>query len=595
VVAERPQGKELAVMRKLLVVALLLVPVTALALNKTPMPEVSKWAEAAAATHANYPVEVPRSQFTSTRIDTLISYIRYLFEAKQALILPENGTNWFFFAYNDGYSHVRTKVFSEDQLGDEAQWIVADVYEWTGDGTLRYVCPTAYNDGSVWYPEMTINTAAPTTNWHFIDEGGLGVGLWSPPIDVLGPVYDYYLPLVEAGPDNIIYMDGQARDVANDTHVFKSFSGWDGTIYDPPGEVVIGPDTEWNGQGFENSQLLYRDGLVVIAAGAYRTADFTTDPLLVVYKCSTDDGNTWSDNVWLDQVVVPDMPGGLPGIDGHYSNSFFDGLIEDDGDLHFACVIADSGYYTNTSHVFGVYDVHQDDGTWMASMITDGTYYINADSTWNPRVSSGIYTAPYEDGDTWMHSPSIAEHPSGDLCAAWADIGAVNPADSTWWMEVYYSWSGDGGNTWHNPVVVTQTLDSDEYFPRLVPTTTEEYAYVLAMVDGVDSPLDMIQVPWNITAGPDPTASGPAVMSLSTKPNPFTEDVAVSFSLTSRGMVDVGVYNAKGELVETLVRGSMGAGNHSLVWNSGDAAPGVYFTRVNAGEETASARMVLVK
>jgi hypothetical protein len=577
-------------MRKLLVVALVLVPVAALALGRAP---VSKWDDGSVAINGNYPVEVPRSQFDTVRIDSMVAYIRYLFEMKQAVILPEGDDYWFFFAYNDNHSHVRTKIFTETDVMNEPAWNVTDVYEWTGAGDLRYICPTAYWDGAGWYPEMVCNTydgATPAVeNYHFVDEGYINVGLWTPPIDVGGPNYHYYLPLIEAGTDNMIYMDGQARVEANDSHVFKSYDGFTGDIFDPPGEVIVGPDDVWWGQGYENSQLIYRDGLLVVTAGAYRTNAYTdpTNPQLIVYKCSTDDGNTWSDDVWLDQAVVPDMPGSIPGMQGYYSNQFLDCVIDADGDLHFITQVVDSAYYGNESYCHGLFDVHQDDGVWTASLITDGVYYVNADSTWDPRALTGtVYN--------YIHGPTLAEQPNGYLSAAWSDLGYLNPADSTLWFDIWYSWSVDG-NTWHNPVKVTYTTDADESFPRLIPTTTDDYAYVLTTYGFADGPMDMILVPPMITAADDPMVSRPGVASLSAKPNPFSDDVSVSFSLASPGMVEASVYNAKGELVETMVRGSMPAGNHSLVWNAGDAPAGVYFARVNAGEETASARMVLVK
>jgi hypothetical protein len=592
-------------MRKLLVVALVLVPVMVLAVGKVERPPVSKWAEAPTFSQGGYPPTASNQLFDTVRIDTLISYIRYLFEQKQAIILPQDGTNHFFFAYNDAAEHVRTVVFDEGQW-DPMDWTVTDIWEQNVGGQLRYICPTAHWDDAfdAWFPEVCVNvwpgsggSATEDLTYWFLDEGGWGVGLWTPPIDVGGAegTPDFYLPLVEAGPNNLIYLDGQTRAFEDwdDWHVFKTFDGWTGTEVTTTQAIF---DSVPASQGYENTQMLYSDGTIVLATGGYMTTAYTdpTNPLMIAYRCSMDDGVTWGDLVWVDQTLVPDMPGTYPGIDGHYSNSFFDGVIDQDGDLHFACAIVDSGAFENTSYVHGIFDVHQDNGTWTASMITDGTYYINADSTWTPRISHGIYTAPYEDGDSWMHSPSLALHPDGYICAAWADIGSVNPADSTWWLEVWYSWSTDG-NSWKNPVKVTETMDTDEYFPRLVPTTTATDAYVLAMVDGVDSPLDMIKVPFMTTGADDPAAVRPAVSSLTAKPNPFTEDVAVSFSLTVPGMVDAGIYNARGELVEDLLKGQMRAGTHSLVWSSGDAAPGVYFARVNVGEETLSTRMVLVK
>jgi hypothetical protein len=274
--------------------------------------------------------------------------------------------------------------------------------------------------------------------------------------------------------------------VADDSHIFKSFDGVTGVILDPPGEVMIfpaddsyGPNPVY-GQGYENSQLVYRDGAILIAAGGYRTADFGAhdNPLLAVYRISDDGGNTWSENVWLDQAVVPDMPGSLPGIEGHYSNSFFDALIEDDGDLHFLCVVADSGYFGNTSQIHGIYDLHQESGAWTASLVCDGMYQITPDSVWTT------------DGST-MHSPSLAEGEDGTLFAAWADAGWTS-------LETWLSRSHDGGSTWVPAINATETPGGfDEYFPRLISTATDSFVYIVTMygAGGIDGPLYCVQVP----------------------------------------------------------------------------------------------------
>jgi hypothetical protein len=448
---------------------------------------MSKWAEEAECIPPSR-WEAPESrEFTTVQIDTLVSYIRYLYQHKQALILPMSGNFYFFFAYNDNESHVSTVIFDESRFTDPTSWIRQDIHEWTGGGTLRYVSPTAYWDGILWWPQVTFNAAYPTTDWYMMDEGSIGGGIWCNPYDVTGPVYDYYLPLTDVGPGNVVYMGGQARDVADNSHVFKSFDGWNGAMLDPPGEVMIFPSDETYGpdpvyhQGYENSQLLYRNGTVLIAAGGYRTYEYG-DPqnsLLVVYKTSDDGGNTWSENVWLDQAVVPDMPGTVPGIEGHYSNSFFDALIEDDGDLHFACVVVEYGCYGNDSYVHGMYDVHQNDGSWTASQICDGTYQITPDSVWDPRTE-------LLGGDSWMHSPSLAEGPDGTLFAAWADMGWYNPA-------IWLSRSHDGGNTW----VPAIRVGSNASFPRLISTTTASFVYVVTMFGSQydNGPLWCIQVP----------------------------------------------------------------------------------------------------
>ncbi len=560
-------------MRTLSVALLAMVPVVIAGSESLAAPPVSVRDDQAEI--AGGAAKVPQSQFTTVRIDSMTVYIRYLFEMKQGMILPEGDDFWFFFAYNDNYSHVRTKIFTETTVTDESQWNVNDVYDWTGNGTLRYICPTAYWDGAGWYPEMTINAAPPTTNWHFIDEGGINAGLWTPPVEVVG--LQASVLATEAGPDNVIYCLA-----IGDSHWFWAFGGGTGT---GAGQIV---GADWYGQGYENSQLLYRDGLIAVAAGAYRTSAYTnpTNPLLVVYRTSTDGGESWSDNVWLDQAVVADMPGTLPGIEGHWSNSFFDGLIDDDGDLHFMSAVTDSGCYNNAGYVHGLYDIHQDNGVWTAARVTDGVYYVTPDSVWDPRSLLG--------GDSYVHAPSLARHPGGIIYATWADIGYVDPVDSSFTFDIWFSWSADEGNTWHNPLRVSETPEWNESFPKLLPTTTDHHAYVLTMYEWADGPMDMIQFPrWH--EAQEPTGRGPIVSALTATPNPFSDNVSLSFSVAPPGMVEAGIYNARGELIETLLRGSVLAGRQTVEWNADDAPAGMYVCRVRAGNETASSRLVLVR
>ncbi len=474
-------------MRVAVVATTVLLLVWTAAAGREPPPAVSRWAEDSGTRGAPADVQYGR-QFATVNIAGSVAYVRYLFEPKQAVILPDGNDYWFFFGYNDDQGNVETVVFEESQLWNPVAWIVTDVATWTGSGDLRYISPTAYFDGAVWYPEVTWNTYSPTSDWHQIDEGGLGIGLWSPPIDVLGPVYDYYLPLSEAGPGNVIYMDGQARDVANDSHIFKSFDGWTSTIIDPPGEVMIFPDNVVWGQGYENSQLLLREPRLVIAAGGYRSDQYTlpTNPLLVVFNESTDGGFTWSDTVWVDQSFVPDIPGEYPGIAAHWLNSFFDGLIDADGDLHFLCPVVDYGCYNNTSYIHGMYDIHEEYGVWTATQVCDGTYQVTADSVWDPRTE-------ILGGDTHMHSPSLAEGEDQTLFAAWADYGFYDGATAT--HDIWITRSHDGGANWFPPVKITDTPADNEYYPRLVPTATDSFVYVLTMYNNVSGPMDMIQVP----------------------------------------------------------------------------------------------------
>ncbi len=68
-------------------------------------------------------------------------------------------------------------------------------------------------------------------------------------------------------------------------------------------------------------------------------------------------------------------------------------------------------------------------------------------------------------------------------------------------------------------------------------------------------------------------------------PNPFNPETVVPFRLGSRSEVSLAVYNALGQRVTTLFRGTLAAGRHEVRWNGTDrwgqpVPSGVYFARL---------------
>lgn len=83
-------------------------------------------------------------------------------------------------------------------------------------------------------------------------------------------------------------------------------------------------------------------------------------------------------------------------------------------------------------------------------------------------------------------------------------------------------------------------------------------------------------------------------------PNPFNPSTLIHFSLPEAGSVKLGVYDARGNLVATLIDGRKEAGNHAARWDGQNlrgvpVASGVYFYRLDAGGSRLTRRMVLVK
>lgn len=83
-------------------------------------------------------------------------------------------------------------------------------------------------------------------------------------------------------------------------------------------------------------------------------------------------------------------------------------------------------------------------------------------------------------------------------------------------------------------------------------------------------------------------------------PNPFNPTTDIRFSIPATSVVKLQVYNSIGQLVATLVNGTMEAGNYSAKLNGGNLASGIYLYRLEASSNGKSSfvttkKMLLVK
>jgi hypothetical protein len=79
------------------------------------------------------------------------------------------------------------------------------------------------------------------------------------------------------------------------------------------------------------------------------------------------------------------------------------------------------------------------------------------------------------------------------------------------------------------------------------------------------------------------------------RPNPFNPVTEISFDLPTATDVSLEIYNITGQKVTTLVQGVLQAGHHSYLWDGSGVASGIYLYRLQAGEFTATRKMVLMK
>ncbi|MCK5065469.1 MAG: T9SS type A sorting domain-containing protein, partial [Candidatus Fermentibacteraceae bacterium] len=83
-------------------------------------------------------------------------------------------------------------------------------------------------------------------------------------------------------------------------------------------------------------------------------------------------------------------------------------------------------------------------------------------------------------------------------------------------------------------------------------------------------------------------------------PNPFSAQVAISFSLASAGFAEISVYDLSGRQIETIAGQEFAAGEHAVMWEGRDsygnpAASGVYLVRIRTEGGSVSRQVVLIR
>jgi hypothetical protein len=78
-------------------------------------------------------------------------------------------------------------------------------------------------------------------------------------------------------------------------------------------------------------------------------------------------------------------------------------------------------------------------------------------------------------------------------------------------------------------------------------------------------------------------------------PNPFNPTTRISFSLPSRELVTLRIYDITGREIATLLNDMREPGIYDLTFDAADLPSGMYFYRINAGAYSEIRKMMLVK
>jgi hypothetical protein len=78
-------------------------------------------------------------------------------------------------------------------------------------------------------------------------------------------------------------------------------------------------------------------------------------------------------------------------------------------------------------------------------------------------------------------------------------------------------------------------------------------------------------------------------------PNPFNPSTTIEFQIPAATTVRIAVYDMLGREVGELMNGVMDAGVHSVLFDAGRMASGVYYCRMTAGTFSAMRTMIVLK
>jgi hypothetical protein len=224
-----------------------------------------------------------------------------------------------------------------------------------------------------------------------------------------------------------------------------------------------------------------------------------------------------------------------------------------------------------------------------------GFFYSHHDSL-------NLWTTYRHNGEGELIAQSVQDttapgRPDGTGGGFQDDTNAGDLCDSLWWS--LDKWAPDLTHAWTAP---TRVLDIDYTSDGAwaVWTPTEDHG-VIGLISGGASGSILFHVNADGRLGPRVSVNPIEVETpqdyriVAAYPNPFNPTATIVYSIPKAGDIKLRVFDVTGRDVRTLVEGTREAGEHSVVFNGGDLASGIYFVQMKAGGISQTRKMVLLK
>jgi flagellar hook assembly protein FlgD len=129
-------------------------------------------------------------------------------------------------------------------------------------------------------------------------------------------------------------------------------------------------------------------------------------------------------------------------------------------------------------------------------------------------------------------------------------------------------------------------------------TVTQDYEIEDLSLDGREVAVYEFAGSSGVDPGDNPARTGLHLEGGS--PNPFARSTTIRYSLPARAHVRLGVYNVAGQEVAVLKDAEHRQGPHEVKWEGSDSdgqdlVPGIYFLQLDAGDETRTSKVMLLR
>lgn len=85
------------------------------------------------------------------------------------------------------------------------------------------------------------------------------------------------------------------------------------------------------------------------------------------------------------------------------------------------------------------------------------------------------------------------------------------------------------------------------------------------------------------------------IFNLNITPNPVSLTTTIRFELNKTTFISIQIFNSTGEIISDLKNGIFHAGTNQVSWNSNAFKAGIYFCRIQVGNETMTRKIIKVK